>query len=209
MTASSGARRVVRTLREIPFLVWGPLLLAVVLAAGVAAGELVPRVGPGRIAELEAGVEVDTGPFLLTVERARVLDELPGVAEGDDTARALALVVTVSLTSDRTLSGAMLADSVALRGIDDDGPVPAPNVVVLADGSHLDALQPGLEYEVAMVWEQSAEHPEPVELDVEVTGRTLRDSAIDGAAQWLDRTPVAAGTVPVTPMDSQAGADNR
>jgi hypothetical protein len=194
--------------------------------AGVASGEFTPGVAAPDVTELEAGAQVDTGPFILTVERARVLDELPGISESNDSTRVIALVVTVAANGSRTLSGAMLADSVALQGVgglsastilssgegvddatSDDAPVTAPNVVVIADGSRLDALQPGLEYEVAMVWEQSSEFAAPTEVEVVVSGRTLRASSIDRSMEWLDRAHVAVGSVPVTPPDSDARGD--
>jgi hypothetical protein len=209
------------------------IVVAVGVAVGVAAGDFPSRavIGELRAAsvqkdQLEQGTAVDTGPFVVTIERARVLDELPGIAESDDAVRVVALVVTAEANGARTLSGAMLADSVALQGVDglvgethavaaagdgpggnDDAPVPAPNVVVMADGSRLDALQPGLEYEVAMVWEQATEFPEPTELDVVVMGRTYRESSLDRSMEWLDRRDVAAGRVPVTPVDGAGGDD--
>ncbi|NDL59462.1 hypothetical protein [Phytoactinopolyspora mesophila] len=234
MRTQGGVRRVVRANARARLALWCGLFACGVLAfaaavAGVA-GDFAPRalIGEVRAASAEkdqlvAGTSVDTGPFRVTIERARVLDELPGISESDDSTRVVALVVTAAVTGPRTLGGWMLADTVALQGvdglvdapdpfaadedgaadIDDDAPVPAPNVVVMADGSRLDALQPGLPYEVAMVWEQASDSPAPTELEVVIAGRTLRESSLDRSMEWLDRKQVAAGRVPVTPPDAE------
>ncbi|WP_157524327.1 hypothetical protein [Jiangella alkaliphila] len=178
---------------------------AVVLAV-LAAGGFDPLEKPETdIAPLAAGETVDLGPFELTVDRLRVVDELPGISEGDDDTRVLALVATVEATGTATEYGALLSGSVALDGVpgvtaDGDGsePVPADAVHVMADGTRLDAVQPGLEYEVALVWEQDARADVPAEARLVLVGRTLRESSIDHTQEWLDPLPVAAGDLEVT-----------
>ncbi|WP_129669846.1 hypothetical protein [Phytoactinopolyspora endophytica] len=249
--SDGGVRRITQAGAHLPLTLWGGLLVVGILAAGVAAGDLTPGATTTEVSELDLGTRIDTGPYDITIERARVLDELPGVSEGDDATHVIALVVTASANGTRTLGGGILADSVALRGVDglvprtetssaateddengdgragdddggsDDGsddrgddanagpsaPVAPSGVFVIADGSRLDALQPGIDYEVAMVWEQSAQLPPPTELEVVMTGRTLRESSLDRSMEWLDRATVAVGTVPVIPPDpAESGA---
>ncbi|RIQ20185.1 hypothetical protein DY240_18970 [Jiangella rhizosphaerae] len=184
---------------------------AVVLAVLVAGGFDPLEKPAADVAPLVVGEAVDLGPFTVTVERMRVVDELPGVSEGDDDTRVLALVATVTATGTTTEYGAMLSESVALDGVpgvpaevlpgdtaDPDEPVPAGDVYVMADGTRLDAVQPGLEYEVAMVWEQDARAAVPSEARLVLVGRTLRQSSIDRSQEWLDPLPVVAGDIDVT-----------
>ncbi|NEE00907.1 hypothetical protein [Phytoactinopolyspora halotolerans] len=217
MTRDGGFRRFVRASAHLPVTVWGGLLLVAALSAGVAAGELAPGMSAGVESELAVGEQIDTGPYRVTIDRARVLDELPGISEGDESTRVIAVVAVVSGNGSTTLGGAMLADTAHLRGVPGvgDGPgdgldhggdlgVAAQGVFVIADGSRLDALQPGIEYEVAMAWEQSAEAAPPTELEVALVGRTLRESSIDRSKAWLDRSTMAVGRIPVTPPDGNA-----
>ncbi len=176
---------------------------AVALAVLVAGGFDPLEKPEADVAPLAAGEAVDLGPFTVTVDRMRVVDELPGISEGDDDTRVLALVATVTATGTTTQYGAMLSESVALEQLpgvagDGDGPVPADDVYVMADGTRLDAVQPGLEYEVALVWEQDARADVPSDARLVLVGRTLRESSIDRSMEWLDPLPVVAGVLEVT-----------
>lgn len=178
----------------------GAVALAVLIAGGF--DPLAER-PEADVAPLTPGEAVDIGPFTVTAERMRAVDELPGVSTSDDT-RALALVATVTAAGTTTQYGAMLSQSVALDGMpglagDGTGaPVPADDVYVMADGTRLDAVQPGLEYEVALVWEQDATVDVPDEARLVLIGRTLRESSIDRSPEWLDPVPVVAGELEVT-----------
>ncbi|TDD65267.1 hypothetical protein E1262_25725 [Jiangella aurantiaca] len=184
---------------------------AVVLAVLVAGGFDPLEKPEADVAPLAVGEAADIGPFTVTVDRMRVVDELPGISEGDDDTRVLALVGTVTATGTTTQYGAMLSESVALDGVpgvpaevlpgettDPGEPVPAGDVYVMADGTRLDAVQPGLEYEVAFVWEQDARADVPSEARLVLIGRTLRQSSIDHSDEWLDPLPVVAGDIEVT-----------
>ncbi|PZF80843.1 hypothetical protein C1I92_24075 [Jiangella anatolica] len=181
----------------------GAVGLAVLVAGGFdpLADAAAPEVPP-----LTAGETVDLGPVTITPERLRVVDELPGISEGDDETRVLALVATVTATGTTTEYGSMLSGSVALDGVPgvpagggaEDGPVPAGDVYVMADGTRLDAVQPGLEYEVALVWEQDSRADVPESARLVLVGRTLRESSIDHTMEWLDPAPIVAGDLEVT-----------
>ncbi len=190
----------------------GAVVLAVLVAGGLDPQEL----PDADVAPLAAGQTVDLGPFTVTVDRLRVVDELPGISEGDDDTRVLALVATVQATGTATEYGALLSDSVALDGVpgvagDDGAFVPADDVHVMADGTRLDAVQPGLEYEVALVWEQDARADVPAEARLVLVGRTLRESSLDHTQEWLDPLPVAAGDLEVTappPSEDEPAEDD-
>lgn len=184
----------------------GAVALAVLVAGGFD-----PQAKTAEAAPLAAGDTVDVGPFTITVERMRVVDELPGVSEGDDATRVLAVVATVEATGPDTQYGYLLTESVTLQdvagvpalppgetGPEPGEPVPADDAYVMADGTRLDALQPGLEYEVALVWEQDARAEVPAAARLVLVGHTLRESSIDHSQEWLDPLPVAAGDVEVT-----------
>lgn len=168
-------------------------------------------------APLVIGEPVDLGPFVVTIDRMRAVDELPGVSEGDDTTRVLAIVATVSATGPRTQPGSLLTEAVTVNDVPGlvtlDGSagsdaVAADAAYVMDDGSRLDALQPGLEYDVAFVWEQESTHTAPVEATVILIGRTLRESSIDRFEAWLDPVPVMAGTVEVTEPEPAGDAED-
>lgn len=213
---------IVQAATRLPFTLITSVAVAGVLAVAVANGGFDLYDVSGDVVDLEAGTAFDTGPFDVTVERVVVLDELPGVSEDDDATRVVALISTVTVNGDRTLAGAMLRESVALKGIegvrvgafdDPDATAPAeestmaPQVFVVADGTTLDALQPGLEYEAALVWEQSTQAAEPTEVEVTLASRTWRESSIDHSMEWLDPAPAARGEVPVTEDEPAAGEE--
>ena len=188
----------------------GSVAGAAALAVAVAGG-FDPQEKTADVAPLTVGEVVDVGPFTITIERIRVVDELPGISEGDDDTRVLALVATVEATGSETQYGYLLGESVALDGVpgvpayeppgdtaDPDEPVPADGAWVMADGTRLDAIQPGLEYEVALVWEQDARADVPAEAHLVLVGHTLRESSIDHSQEWLDPLPVMAGDLEVT-----------
>lgn len=180
---------------------------AIVLAVLVAGGFDPMEKPAAEVEPLAVGEAVDLGPFVVTADRLRVVDELPGVSEGDDDTRVLALVATVTATGTTTQYGAMLSESVALDGVpglEGDGLVPADDVYVMADGTRLDAVQPGLEYEVALVWEQDARADAPSEARLVLVGRTLRESSIDRSMEWLDPAPAVAGPIDVTVPEDES-----
>lgn len=181
----------------------------VVLASGLFGGLATARTaGP---TEIVAGEPFHAEPFDLTVERLRWSDDL-GLDE-DLRGRYLVAVATVENTSDHPVYTSTIRDSVRLKGLDgfytgllgeetgrsDDA---APQVLVLADASPLSAVAPGLEYEVAFVWEQAASEPLPTEATVAVSAWTWRRSSLDDQLMWFDPTVTHAGTLAV----SQGGA---
>ncbi|TDC50940.1 hypothetical protein E1212_13430 [Jiangella ureilytica] len=196
----------------------GAAVLAVLVAGGFDPSE---TTAAEELAPLAAGDTVDVGPFVVTIDRMRVVDELPGVSEGDDETRVLAVVATVEATGTKTQHGYLLNESLALAGVpgvpsyespgrtrDPDEPVPAEGAYVMADGTVLDAVQPGLEYEVALVWEQDARADVPAAARLVLVGHTLRQSSIDHTDEWLDPLPVAAGDLEVTAPEPDEPAES-
>lgn len=216
MVAEQGNRwgQMIDVGRRQPWSVWSGVGVATVLAM-LAAGGLNPTtVVATDVDPLELGVAVDTGPFDITIDRVRAVDELPGISEGDEATRVIAMVATVSITQSTTQGGYLLNDSLTLSGVPglvsyddsaDDGAIAPTDSFVMADGTRLDALQPGLEYEVAIVWEQETTQPTPTEVEVELVGYTLRESSIDHSQEWLDPAPIRAGEVVVTEPTDDAG----
>ncbi|TDE01044.1 hypothetical protein [Jiangella asiatica] len=199
-----------------------PTVLSSVAGASVlailVAGGFDPQEKTAELQPLVVDESVDLGPFDVTVRRLRVVDELPGVSESDDDTRVLALVATVSANGPKTQHGAMLTESVTLDGVtgvradvfgeqpDDGEPVPAADAYVMADGSRLDAIQPGLEYEVAFVWEQDGAAEVPTTARLVLVGHTMRESSIDRSQEWLDPLPRVAGDLEVTEPEAETDA---
>ncbi|MBB5790065.1 hypothetical protein [Jiangella mangrovi] len=211
--AESGGRlrRVVRGASRQHLTLAGSAAGAVALTVLVAGGFDPTEKTAAEVAPLAEGDTVDVGPFIVTIERMRVVDELPGVSEGDDETRVLAVVATVEATGTKTQYGYLLNESVTLDGMpgvpsyevpgrtrDPEETVSAEGAYVMADGSVLDAIQPGLEYEVALVWEQDARADVPAEARLVLVGHTLRQSSIDHTDEWLDPLPIAAGDLAVS-----------
>ncbi|RYJ05246.1 MAG: hypothetical protein EON52_12555 [Actinomycetales bacterium] len=178
---------------------------AVILASGLFGG--LERAETAEIEALEVGRTVDTGPFDLSIERGRTTTELePSSFSSAPPSRSVVLVASVRNLSDHSVSAATLQDSVGLSGVagllDDGRPAKKgadvrPRVLVLADGSALSTVVPGLTYEVALVWDQAADSAPPSSVGVEIRSHTARKSTLDGQQGWFDPTAVRRGSVAV------------
>ncbi len=72
-----------------------------------------------------------------------------------------------------------------------------PSVYVLADGTSMSALPPGLTYELVYIWEQRGSEPVPEKLKLASRSHTWRQSSLDEQMNWFDETVDAVGTVPL------------
>ncbi|WP_258723854.1 hypothetical protein [Cellulomonas sp. NS3] len=170
------------------------------LAATAAFGGLEPAASP-TLPDVEVGETVVAAPFELTVDKVLWVDELPGAYLSEDGNRWLALTATVTSTADRTVTGVTLRDALGLVGV--DGLVGEPTAgtdrvlssqrLLLADGSDLSPVQPGLEYEVVFLFEQDGSVPPPEQVTVQAVGQTWRPSSLDTGFGWFDPTVVAQG----------------
>ena len=156
---------------------------------------------------LVVGKPHEAAPFTLTVERARWTSDLGEIAK-TDRGRYLIVIVKARTEADRSVDLSVLQEALALRGaggiygaMGSDKIVPSleakPSVYVLADGTLMSALPPGLTYELAYVWEQSGSEPVPKQLKLASRSHTWRQSSLDDQMNWFDETVDAAGTVPL------------
>ena len=167
------------------------------------------RDAPVEAAEpLVVGRAHDAAPFTLTVERARWTSDLGEIGK-TERGRYLVVIVKVRTDADRSVDLSVLQQALALKDLagmyaamGGDKIVPSekakPSVYVLADGTRMSALTPGLTYELAYVWEQRQSEPLPAELSVASRSHTWRQSSLDDQMNWFDETIDAVGTVPVT-----------
>lgn len=75
--------------------------------------------------------------------------------------------------------------------------VPADDIRLVRDGSAADTLHPGLPERVAFLWELTGDTPPPAGVQVEIVGKTYKESSLTGRMEWLDVAPRAQLTVPV------------
>ena len=215
MPSRRGAATAVgRRLTQQPLRNLGALGAGVVLLATAAFGGLEPAEEPGATG-FGLGDTVHAAPLEVTVDRVVWVDGgLPGATLTDDANRWIAVVAAVSTDHSASLS-AEPARTVALAGVDGlvGRPVDGSDAVlsdeqlVLADGSRLSPMQPGLTYEVAFLFEQAAGAPAPTEVDLVLLGHTWRADSFDGTEQWLDPSPVARARVPARPAEDSSGAE--
>lgn len=173
--------------------------LAGVLALGASGlfGGLAPVDPLADIAPLTAEETVEAGPFALTLRGARTIGTLaPALSPADERNRLVGVVGIVENTSDLPVSTHLLTDAVHLEdaGIVRRSP---PGVVFLLDSTTLGVLNPGLEYDVAILWEQRRAVRRD-EVSVTIDGYTWReDSFTPGFLDWRDPAPVARGVLKV------------
>lgn len=184
----------------------------VILASTAAFGGLEPA-APTEIDGIELGAAISAAPFDVTLTKVLWVDELPGASLSDDDNRWLAILATLTSTADESVADPAI-DVVTLSGVDGlvGSPVPGTDRVVsdarlvLADGSQPSPLQPGLDYDVVFLFEQSGDAPAPVEVLVQVAGHTRRAGSLDGSLGWFDPAVVAQGLLPMREAVDESAA---
>lgn len=171
------------------------VLLVVTLLGGWA------RSTPGGPVRFAPGSEVKAAPFRVWLHEAAA----EYVVSGTDAEPGQAYVVvegeieldakdSVAVT---TLNAALTADLVdAYDQFGSPTDEPEASIRVVADGSRLAGLGPGLRYDVQLVF-VVAERSVPDRLTVTLLGHTWRASALDGDYGWFDAAPVARVTLDV------------
>ncbi len=207
----SAVRSAGRRIADQPLRNLGAVGAALVLLSTAAFGGLEPVEEPG-VATFAFDETVVAAPFEITVARVLWTDELPGVYLTDDANRWIAVVGTALSNHTESLAS-QLTDAVTLVGV--EGLVKEPSTgaegvrsseqLLLTDGTRLSPVQPGLEYEVVLLFEQSGLVPPPDEVTVQISGHTWRPDSFDQTMHWRDPTPVAEATLPARQAVEEAG----
>ena len=191
-----------RSIRQMLLMAGAVLLLASGLFGGL-------REAPAEAAvPLVVAKPHEAAPFTITIERARWTSDLGEIAK-TDRGRYLIVIAKVRTDADRSVDLSVLTEALALRdtpgiyaAMRDEKVVPSekasPSVYVLADGSRMSQLVPGLTYELVYVWEQREAEPVPATLKVATRSHTWRQSSLDDQMNWFDETIDAVGTVPLS-----------
>lgn len=148
------------------------------------------------VTEVKPGEEFSDGQFTVTVQRATLVSEVRGgtstLAPAKPGRRYLGVVATVR--NDGTIPG-RLTDEIELREQSDDEFV---GVMRVADGSRILTLGPGLQEQLAFVWELPED---AVTADHAVTLRVWRKQFKQGFAVygelWVDGDDYFQVDVPV------------
>ncbi len=181
----------------------GPLG-AVALAVSGAFGGLAPV--QASYDDASKGAVIESGPFEVSVERVRAIDDLLPYATPAPGNRLLVVVVKIRNTTDEPVSGLLLSKELEVTP---EGAHLADgafrSLVSLKDFSAISELQPDLTYEAAVLLETTG-HDVASEATVGIPGYTWReDSFTPGSFDWKDATTIAKGTYPVkdVPKDPQ------
>lgn len=190
-----------RSIRQMLLMAGAVVLLVSGLFGGL-------RDAPVEAAEpLVVGRPHESEPFTLTVERARWTSDFGEIGK-TERGRYLVVIVKVRTDVDRAVDLSVLQEALSLNDLGGvygamggDKIVPSekakPSVYVLADGTRMSALTPGLTYELVYAWEQSSSESVPAELTLASRSHTWRQSSLDDQMNWFDETVDAVGTVPV------------
>jgi len=174
--------RIAKAVRKVPVhqvgLGVGGLALAV---SGLFGGLATARDQP---ATLKAGAATDSGPWRVTVSKARVVTDLPPLSLKKPGDRWLIIVATVEVTAAESRND--MNDILRVPGVPGLlDQVPA-YVVLARDASYVEYLNPGMPERLGFFWEQAAASPAPAQVDVQVFGKTQREDSLTGHLEWLD-----------------------
>jgi hypothetical protein len=167
---------------------------------------------------LAVDTPVDVAPFELTVHRVVWTTELPGQYLSEDGNRWVGVVATVRNTSDAGVLGTTLRDALSLTDV--EGLVKEPDVLVpgvtstsialLADGSSLSPVQPGLTYEAAFLFEQDGSVAPPTSATVLLQRQRWDSGVLDATLSWRDGSTTLRGELDVrearNDADEEAGS---
>ena len=185
----------------------GVLGAIVLLAVTAAFGGLEEQTQDGPEA-LEVDAAVDVAPFEITVHRVVWTTGLSGQGLSDERNRWIGVVATVRNTSDAGVLGTTLQDALTLDVPDlvtQPGTIaPTATIAVLADGSALNPVQPGLTYEVAFLYEHDGATPPPTRATLSLHRQTWGVGRLDGTVSWRDAPTTVGGEVDVREAVSDA-----
>lgn len=151
-----------------------------------------------KVGEVNAGT-----PWNVKITAVRLVKDLePQISLKDKADHWLAVIAEVEITdveSRHDIRDIVLAKDipgVLHYEFNGNGPELAREVVVTSDGTRVEALHPGLTEKVAFLWEVKPDSV-PTKIEVEIMGKTYRESSLTGLMEWLDLAPRAVLTVPV------------
>lgn len=163
----------------------------------------------GEIPAVAANEQFSVAPFDVTVTRARVFDEVPGMFPALDGYRYLALVADITNSSSEPVDALVIADSLkidapGLRTLElDSGPQPVrPDVYRGVDSLLQHTFQPGLTTNIVFVWQQSVAEEIPLETTAVFSSHTQRRSTLDDSLGWRDPVATATVTIAVEPLEA-------
>jgi hypothetical protein len=200
--------RVLAVADRVPTGWFAGILTALFLIVTAAFGGL-SAVAVPPVPAIAAGTEHRNDQIALTVERAVLIDELPGsgtsVSDGE---RVLALVVSVENVWDRALPASGDAGVDAAVSVDELGGVRANSVARLDDATLTPYLQPGVPAELVLTWAVGpATFAAGDVLHVGLLDFTLyTGQLITYGESWID--PVIGARTTVEISDVGAGADS-
>jgi hypothetical protein len=164
---------------------WAAAGAALLLLVTAPFGGLRSATGPAA-ASVRVGKHVRVGPYELTVRKvATVSDLAPELRPETDGDRLVVVVGKVRNPGTRPEYAGTLTGALRLR---DAGVVSTvrPTLLSYADGQPISTINPGLTYEVAIVFEQAAGWTrKPVHLDVERLDFVHQDPLTLDADFWL------------------------
>jgi len=154
-----------------------------------------------------AGERVTADPLTVTVKKAFAADAIPTLAPARAGSRFILVTLTVQNTSPRPVDALTAAASFRLEtpgllraGHPVSSEAAPPQVIRTLDATALGALQPGVEQNLALLWEQADSGAAPAEVTVAVLGHTWRTSSLDGSSRWFDPVTTATVTLPLAPL---------
>lgn len=178
---------------------------AVVLAVSAPFGGLGQVPLDERVRAAEPGEAVDAAPFRLTFQEALAVDEVPDVVTPDVEGNHLMVVLAeVTNDSDSWVYANLLSpvprsspQSRVIVVLDDDlAPTGFASTYHAEDDTRFSTVNPGLTYDVAIVWEFAGAVPD--ELPLGIATLTLRPSTISpDVLEWTDPAEAATLTLPV------------
>ena len=182
----------------------GALGVVVVLATAPFGG--LRSASEQEVGPLKLDQRIDLGPFYVTIENVKQVEELPPVIEADGTSRFLEIKVELTNHTDRPESNDLVRTAFSGQhtgAIPFDGEdVPALHVYNADDAGevpHSEIVNPGQTYTYAYVLRQSPDTDLDA-LTLRVTGYHFQetDPGTLDPEEWLaDDTPLAEGHVPI------------
>jgi len=152
-------------------------------------------VGGPEVPVLAPGTSDGGQPWAVSVIKARLASDLPGLALQNKADSWLVVVATVEVTSDESRND--MREILRLSGVPgllDE--VPA-YVALARDGTLVGYLNPGMPERVGFFWEHAVGSPLPKLLDVQIYGKTQRKDSLNGHLDWLDPAKQAIVRVPI------------